>query len=124
MDKSETEQKENNEELFQEFQKQSPNYVPLKRCSLFLKNTSGRLLLKFLWGTGSGKMVKWQKSNGEHFQMFQKQSPSGVFVERCLSRCKKYKRIRVSIFRILLYKVRIMDSVLILENMGQRKPVV
>ena len=56
--------------------------------------------------------------------MFQKQSPSGVFVERCLSRCKKYKRIRVSIFRILLYKVRIMDSVLILENMGQRKPVV
>ena len=85
MDKSETEQKENNGELFQEFQKQSPNYVLLKRCSLFLKNTSGRLLLKFLWGTASGKTVKWQKSNGEHFQMFQKQSPSGVLLKRCLS---------------------------------------
>ena len=51
----------------------------------FLRNTSGRLLLEFLWGTASGKMVKQQKSNGEHFQMFQKHSPSGVLLKRCLS---------------------------------------
>ena len=95
MDKSKTEQKENNGELFHEFEKQSPKCVLLKRCSLFLKNTSGRLLLEFLWGTASGKMVKWQKNNGEQFYMFQKQSLSGVLLKRCLSCCKKYTIIRV-----------------------------
>ena len=83
--KSKTEQTENNGELFQEFQKQSSKCVLLKRCSIFLKNTSGRLLLEFLWGNASGKMVKWQKSNGEHFEMFQKQPPSGVLLKRCLT---------------------------------------
>ena len=33
-------------------------------------NTSERPLLEFLWGIASGKMVNWQKSNGDHFQMF------------------------------------------------------
>ena len=54
---------ENNGDLFQEFQKQSPKCVLLKRCSLFLKDTFGRLLLGFLWGTASGKIVKWQESH-------------------------------------------------------------
>ena len=85
MGKSKTEQTENNREIFQKFQKQFPKYVLPKRCSIFLKNTSGTLLLQFLWGTASKKMVKWQKSNGEHFQMFQKQSPSGVLLKRYLS---------------------------------------
>ena len=74
----------------------SPSNVSFsKGVHLFLKNTSGRLLLEFLWGTASGKMVKWQKSNGEHFQMFQKQSPSGVLLKRCLYHCKTYTIIRV-----------------------------
>ena len=51
----------------------------------FLRNTFGRLLPEFLWGTASGKMVKQQKSNGEHFQIFQKQSHSRVLLKRCLS---------------------------------------
>ena len=66
-----------------------PEAVPQTSSSqkvfTFSKNTSGRLLLEFLWWTASGKMVKWQKSNGEHFQMFQKQSPSDVLLKRCLS---------------------------------------
>ena len=109
MGNSKIEQTENNGELFQEFQKQSPKCVLLKRYSLFLQNTSGRLLLEFLCGTAPGKMVKWQKSNAQHFQMFQKQSPSGVFLKRSLSHCKKYNRIMVSIIRILSYKDRIYD---------------
>ena len=76
--KSKTEQTENNGELFQELQKQSPKCVLLKRCSLFLKNTSGRLLLEIPWGIASGKMVKWLKGNGEHFLIFQN-SPPVVF---------------------------------------------
>ena len=113
--KSKTELTENSGELFQEFQKQSPKCVLLKRCSLFLRSTSRRLLLEFLSGTASGKMVKWQKSNGEHLQMSQKQSPSGVFLKRCLSHCKKYNRIRVSIFRIFPYK----DRIVILSLYGE-----
>ena len=91
-----------------------------------------------LWDTASGvslrdcfkkkkkkkKMVKWQKSNGEQFQMFQKQSASGVYLKRCLSHCKNYTRTWVSIFCIFLYKDIIVDSVLIRENTNQRKPVV
>ena len=42
-----------------------------------------------IWETASGKMGKWQESNGKHFQMFQKQSPSGVLLKRCLSFLKK-----------------------------------
>ena len=85
------------------------------------------------WDTVSGvsltdffkkKMVKWQKSNGEQFQMFQKQSASGVYLKRCLSHCKNYTRTWVSIFCIFPYKDIIVDSVLIRENTGQRKPVV
>ena len=94
MGNSKIEQTENNGELFQEFQKQSPKCVLLKRYSLFLQNTSGRLLLEFLCRTAPGKMVKWQKSNAQHFQMFQN---------------KKYNRIMVSIIRILSYKDRIYD---------------
>ena len=85
MGKSKTEKTENNRELFQGFQKQSLKCVLLKKCSLSLKNTSGRLLLEFLWGSAFGKMVKWQKINGEHFPIFQKQSPSAVLLKRCLS---------------------------------------
>ena len=83
--KSKTELTENSGELFQEFQKQSPKCVLLKGCPLYLKNASGRLLLEFLWGTASVKMVKWQKSNGKHFQMVQKQSPSDFRLKSCLS---------------------------------------
>ena len=36
-------------------------------------------------GSAFGKMVKWQKINGEHFPIFQKQSPSAVLLKRCLS---------------------------------------
>ena len=103
MGQSKTGQTENNGELFQEFQKQSRKYVLLERCSLFLKNTSGRLLLDFLWGTASRKMVKWQKSNGQHFQMFQKQYPSGVLLKRFLPHCERYHKNWVSIFRIFSY---------------------
>ena len=38
-------------------------------------NTSERPLLEFLWGIVSRKMVNWQKSNGDHFQMFKQQFP-------------------------------------------------
>ena len=83
--KSKTEQSENNRELFHKFPKQSPSCVLLKRCSPFLKNTSGRLPLEFLWRSAPGEMVKWPKSNGEHFQMFQKQSPRDFPLKSCLS---------------------------------------
>ena len=55
------------------------------------------------WSFFGGPEI-WQKRNGEHFQMFQKQSLSGVPLKRCLSHCKKYTIIR--------------------ENTGRRKPVV
>ena len=83
--KSKTEQSENNRELFHKFPKQSPSCVLLKRCSPFLKNTSGRMPLEFLWRRAPGEMVKWPKSNGEHFQMFQKQSPRDFPLKSCLS---------------------------------------
>ena len=85
MGKSKTEKTENNRELFQGFQKQSLKFVLLKKCSLSLKNASGRLLLEFLWWPTFGKMVKWQKINGENFPIFPKQSPSAVLLKRCLS---------------------------------------
>ena len=78
----------------------------------------------FFEGLLQKKMVKWQKSNGEQFQMFQKQSASGVYLKRCLSHCKNYTRTWVSIFCIFPYNDIIVDSVLIRENTGQRKPVV
>ena len=58
MGKSKIEQTENNGELFKQFEKQPSKCVLLKKCSRFLKNTSWRLLLEFLWGTASGKTLK------------------------------------------------------------------
>ena len=51
--------------------------------------SSGRQLLQFLWGSAFGKLVKWQKINGEHFPIFQKQSPSAALLKRCFSFLKK-----------------------------------
>ena len=107
VDKSKTKRAENNGELFQEFHFMSSS----QKVFTFLKNTSGRLLLEFLWWTASGKMVKWQKSNGEHFQMFQKQSPSSVLLKRCLSFLKntsggmllEFLKNRYLVSRILLF---------------------
>ena len=99
-----------------------PQMCSSQKVFTFLQNTSGRLLLEFLCGTAPGKMVKWQKSNGGYFQMFQKQSPSGVFLKRSLSHCKKFNRIMVSTFRIFSYKDRIYDPSLYGKIQARENP--
>ena len=73
------------ENYFKSSRSSPPNVFFSKGAHFFWRTHLKDCFWSFFWRTASGKTVKWQKSNGEHFQMLQKQSPGGVLPKRCLS---------------------------------------